>query len=75
MQMIFQDPFSSLNPRMTVKELISEPLISHKIGNEKYTYQLVKEILNNVGLNQNDLLRYPHTLVGDKDKGLELQGL
>ena len=64
MQMIFQDPFSSLNPRMTVKELISEPLISHKIGNEKYTYQLVKEILNDVGLNQNDLLRYPHTFSG-----------
>ena len=63
-QMIFQDPFSSLNPRMTVKELISEPLISHKIGNEKYTYQLVKEILNDVGLNQNDLLRYPHTFSG-----------
>ena len=42
MQMIFQDPFSSLNPRLTVKELISEPLISHKIGNEKLAEEFLK---------------------------------
>ena len=64
MQMIFQDPFSSLNPRMTVKDLISEPLKSYKIGNEKQIIQSVKEILNAVGLNHNDLLRYPHTFSG-----------
>ena len=64
MQMIFQDPFSSLNPRMTVLDLISEPLKSYKIGNEKQNIQLVKEVINAVGLNQNDILRYPHTFSG-----------
>ena len=64
MQMIFQDPFSSLNPRMTVYDLISEPLKSYKMGNEKQNIQAVKEILNAVGLNQNDMLRYPHTFSG-----------
>ena len=64
MQMIFQDPFSSLNPRMTVLDLISEPLKSYKIGNEKQNIQSVKEVINAVGLNQNDILRYPHTFSG-----------
>lgn len=60
MQMIFQDPYASLNPRMTVKDLIAEPLHIHKIpiGNT------VSELLELVGLPQNALYRFPHEFSG-----------
>ena len=60
MQMIFQDPYASLNPRMTVKDLISEPLVIHKIpiGNT------VSELLDKVGLPQNAQYRFPHEFSG-----------
>jgi peptide/nickel transport system ATP-binding protein len=64
MQIIFQDPFSSLNPRMTVYDIIREPLIIHSIGNEDYQIELVKELMRMVGLDPRYLSRYPHSFSG-----------
>ncbi len=64
MQIIFQDPFSSLNPRMTVYDIIREPLIIHEIGDEAYQAELVKELMRLVGLDPRFLSRYPHSFSG-----------
>lgn len=64
MQMIFQDPYASLNPRMTIGKIISEPLIVHHLCNEKQAKNKVKELLELVGLNPNFINRYPHEFSG-----------
>lgn len=64
MRMIFQDPFSSLNPRMTVKDIISEPLIIHNIAHGKEAEQRVAELMTAVGLNPAYMRRYPHEFSG-----------
>ncbi len=64
MQIIFQDPFSSLNPRMTVYDIVREPLIIHSIGDEAYQAELVKELMRLVGLDPRFLSRYPHSFSG-----------
>ncbi|WP_025897562.1 ABC transporter ATP-binding protein [Sneathiella glossodoripedis] len=63
-QFIFQDPFSSLNPRMTVFDIISEPLVIHNIGTQKEREETVKELMNLVGLDVRFLRRYPHSFSG-----------
>jgi peptide/nickel transport system ATP-binding protein len=63
-QLIFQDPFSSLNPRMTVYDIISEPLIIHNIGDGAYRIEMVRELLALVGLDPRFLNRYPHSFSG-----------
>jgi peptide/nickel transport system ATP-binding protein len=63
-QFIFQDPFSSLNPRMTVYELLTEPLRIHDIGNSDERYERSKQLLEMVGLDQRSLRRYPHSFSG-----------
>ncbi|MGB3404450.1 MAG: dipeptide ABC transporter ATP-binding protein [Microcoleaceae cyanobacterium] len=64
MQMIFQDPYASLNPRMTIGKIISEPLIVHHLSNKKKAKNRVKELLELVGLNPNFINRYPHEFSG-----------
>ena len=64
MQFIFQDPFSSLNPRMTVFDLVREPLVIHKAGDRAYQQEMVKELLRMVGLDPRFLNRYPHSFSG-----------
>lgn len=64
MQMVFQDPFSSLNPRMTVQEILEEPLIIHNIGNRGSRREEVLDILAKVQLDQDALTRYPHAFSG-----------
>ena len=65
MQMIFQDPYASLNPRMTVGSIISEPLEVHGIGKSKKERQeRVQELLKTVGLNPYFVNRYPHEFSG-----------
>ena len=64
MQLIFQDPFSSLNPRMTVFDIMREPLIIHKIGDQAYHEEMAKELLRLVGLDPRFLNRYPHSFSG-----------
>jgi oligopeptide transport system ATP-binding protein len=64
MQMIFQDPYSSLNPRQTVGGIVGEPLLVHKIGTGAERQERVAELLDVVGLNPNFLNRYPHEFSG-----------
>ncbi len=64
-QMIFQDPYASLNPRMTVEEIIAEPLEIHGIyKSEKQRRERVYELLQLVGLNEEHALRFPHEFSG-----------
>jgi ABC-type oligopeptide transport system ATPase subunit len=64
MQMIFQDPFSSLNPRMTVSQIVAEPLVIHRIGTRGQRLDQVVEMLDRVGLGREHLHRYPHAFSG-----------
>ncbi|MGE3876566.1 MAG: ATP-binding cassette domain-containing protein [Parvibaculaceae bacterium] len=64
LQIIFQDPFSSLNPRKTVGAIISGPLLLHKMANGKGVRTLVTEALRQVGLPEGFAARYPHELSG-----------
>ncbi len=64
MQIIFQDPYASLNPRMTVGAIVGEPLDIHKIASRKERTEKVKEILRLVGLNPYVINRYPHEFSG-----------
>jgi oligopeptide transport system ATP-binding protein len=63
-QIIFQDPYASLSPRMTIGDIISEPLEIHKIGDKSKRIKRVKELLDVVGLNPEHLNRYPHEFSG-----------
>lgn len=64
MQMIFQDPYASLNPRLTLRAIVSEPLRIHKIGDKKDQNRRVEELLEKVGLDPNYADRYPHEFSG-----------
>jgi len=64
LQIIFQDPYASLNPRMTVGSIIAEPLEVHGIGTRKERRERVKELLALVGLNPYFINRYPHEFSG-----------
>ena len=64
MQLIFQDPYASLNPRMTVLELIMAPLEAFGIGTMEERVQRVKEIMELVGMPENMMNRYPHEFSG-----------
>jgi len=64
MQIIFQDPYASLNPRMTIGDIIREPLDIHKIGTPKERLERVQELLNLVRLNPFFIKRYPHEFSG-----------
>ena len=63
-QFIFQDPFSSLNPRMTVFDIISEPLVIHGLSDRKGRENIVKDLMAQVGLDPRFLSRYPHSFSG-----------
>ncbi len=64
MQIIFQDPYSSLNPRMRVGDIIEEPLIIHRTGGRSERRERVIELLNLVGLDAEHAARYPHEFSG-----------
>jgi len=64
MQMIFQDPYASLNPRMTVGQIIAEPLLTHGLATRKEAEERVKELLMLVGLSPYYTNRYPHEFSG-----------
>jgi len=64
MQIIFQDPYGSLNPRLPVGEIIREPLLVHKVGTKKEQEERVVEIMKLVGLSPEYLHRYPHEFSG-----------
>ncbi len=64
LQFIFQDPFGSLNPRMTVYDILVEPLVIHGIGDDAYRREMVSELMEMVGLDRRHLSRYPHSFSG-----------
>jgi len=64
MRMIFQDPYGSLNPRMTVMDIVGEPLIIHKVAQGKEIEDRVRTLLKIVGLNPRYMRRYPHEFSG-----------
>jgi peptide/nickel transport system ATP-binding protein len=63
-QFVFQDPFSSLNPRMTIFDIVTEPLVIHGIGTASERREMAKELMRLVGLGPQHLNRYPHSFSG-----------
>lgn len=73
MQIIFQDPYSSLNPRMTVAEILTEPLVIHKVGSSKQErLNMAKELAEKVGLKVAQLNRYPHEFSGGQRQRISI---
>ncbi len=72
MQMIFQDPYASLNPRMSVGRIVAEPLVVHNIGTKKERDERVAELLELVGLNPYFVRRYPHEFSGGQRQRIGL---
>jgi oligopeptide/dipeptide ABC transporter ATP-binding protein len=64
MQIIFQDPYASLNPRMKVRDIVAEPLVIHGIGDKQERRERVAELLRKVGLDPDYMNRYPHEFSG-----------
>lgn len=64
MQMIFQDPYASLNPRFTVGEIIEEPMIIHEMGTPEERKLIVQNLIETVGLKPDHIRRYPHEFSG-----------
>lgn len=63
-QMIFQDPYASLNPRMTVFDTLAEPLLFHKLANETNVQAQVNQLMDEVGLDRRFVRKYPHEFSG-----------
>ena len=63
-QFVFQDPFSSLNPRMTVHDILTEPLIVHGVGDAASRQQRILDLISLVGIDRRALSRYPHSFSG-----------
>jgi len=64
MQIVFQDPYSSLNPRMTIKSIVEEGLVVHRVGNKAERLEKVRDTLRKVGLDPSYINRYPHEFSG-----------
>ncbi|GAX91728.1 ABC transporter ATP-binding protein [Effusibacillus lacus] len=64
MQIVFQDPFASLNPRKTIRQILNDPLIIHRIGTPAQRRKAVEEMIEIVGLRKEHLDRYPHEFSG-----------
>jgi len=64
MQIVFQDPYSSLNPRMLVKDIVGEPIDVHKLAKGEERTRMITELLGKVGLNPEHMYRYPHEFSG-----------
>jgi oligopeptide transport system ATP-binding protein len=63
-QIVFQDPYASLNPRMTVGDIVSEPLTVHSVGNRRSRRRSAEQLLEVVGFNPDFINRYPHEFSG-----------
>ena len=72
MQIVFQDPYSSLNPRMRVGDIVEEPLIIHRSGSKAERRQRVAELFQLVGLDPSQLRRYPHQFSGGQRQRIGL---
>ena len=72
MQMIFQDPYESLNPRMTAASIVAEPFRIHKIGNKKEQRKRTEDLFDKVGLMRSQLDRYPHEFSGGQRQRISI---
>jgi len=72
MQIVFQDPYSSLNPRMRVQEIVEEPLVIHRMGTRAERRARVRELFELVGLDASQLSRYPHQFSGGQRQRIGL---
>jgi peptide/nickel transport system ATP-binding protein len=72
LQMMFQDPYASLDPRMRVQALLREPLVIQKVGSRREQDQKIRQLLEEVGLPQNALDRYPHEFSGGQRQRIAL---
>jgi oligopeptide/dipeptide ABC transporter ATP-binding protein len=72
LQMIFQDPYSSLNPRMTVKSLLMEPLLTHQICPKTEAEKRIYEMMEKVGLTKQQADRYPHQFSGGQRQRISI---
>jgi ABC-type oligopeptide transport system ATPase subunit len=72
MQIVFQDPYSSLNPRMRVRDIVEEPLIIHRMGTKAERRARVEELFGLVGLDPSQLTRYPHQFSGGQRQRIGL---
>ena len=72
MQIVFQDPYSSLNPRMRAHDIVEEPLIIHRAGSKAERRQRVEELFALVGLDPSQLARYPHEFSGGQRQRIGL---
>jgi oligopeptide transport system ATP-binding protein len=72
MQIVFQDPYSSLNPRMRVGAIVEEPLIIHKVGSKAERQARVRQLFEMVGLDAGQMLRYPHQFSGGQRQRIGL---
>ncbi|MEZ5419876.1 MAG: ATP-binding cassette domain-containing protein [Vicinamibacterales bacterium] len=72
MQMVFQDPYSSLNPRMTAREIVDEPLVIHRLGTKAERAARVADLFRLVGLDPGHLDRYPHEFSGGQRQRIGL---
>lgn len=64
MQMVFQDPYSSLNPRLKIYDILAEPLKAHRVGDAESRKDVIAAILEKVGLTEDHMFRYPHEFSG-----------
>jgi len=72
MQIVFQDPYSSLNPRMRARQIVEEPLIIHSLGDRRARRERVAELFHLVGLDPTHLERYPHQFSGGQRQRIGL---
>jgi oligopeptide transport system ATP-binding protein len=72
MQIIFQDPYASLNPRMRIGTILEEPLVVHRIGNAAERREKVHKLLSQVGLSEDVLDRYPHEFSGGQRQRISI---
>ena len=72
MQFVFQDPFSSLSPRMTVLDILREPFVIHCIGDAQSQIQRARELMRMVGLDERFLSRYPHSFSGGQRQRISI---
>jgi ABC-type oligopeptide transport system ATPase subunit len=72
MQMVFQDPFSSLNPRMRARDIVEEPLVIHRLGSRAERRDRTAELFRLVGLDPSHLERYPHEFSGGQRQRIGL---
>lgn len=72
LQMVFQDPYASLNPRRTVRQILTEPFTVHDVGNHKEQLQRVNELVSRVGLHPDHADRHPHELSGGQRQRISI---